>query len=967
MPPGRDTLARDAGALLFDLAAASSALLLFAPLGAVFVHGAREGVRRPTSRASHDPDTLAAIRLTLLTAAIVVPVNTVFGICAAWAIAQVRVPRQELPDHADRPAARGVAGDLGPRATCCCSACTAGSAPGCRTTTSAIIFALPGIVLATMFVTFPYVARELIPLMQQLGNDEEEAAHHARRRRLDHVLPRHAAEDPLGPGVRRDPLQCARDGRVRRRVGGLRPHPRPDHHDAAAHRDPLQRIQLRRRVRRGVAAGAACGRHADHQDAGGMAVRAPEVTELEPAAAEVESRCAAARQACKAGLSASSLGRARSIGCCCSRSRASSSSRSSRSARLARPAARPGPGAGARACSSPAPARYEIARVGEDTLTAARLLADRPTLRAPASQELERAAAAARPAPFLRDRGTRRLRGVRRRRAGRRGRRRLPWSRLFDGGRRTGRGLHDREPASARPCSARSSRFPALPGVPRHDDPPARRPPREGALAAGRRRRSSSSSYAPALEAGRTSLHATCIPRRSPTGDIAVAAHRRARPVRRELAGLRLDRRSHRAHRGAAPRRAGRRARSRSFVRRLAFVTRPARRSSRCSCRSCSARRIGAPLQALTDVRGAARPGRLLRRPSRPRARRRSGARAHDGRHAAQPRGPHGELRQREAEAQAVLRAWSRASTPSTRTARIRYLNPQAARMLGVEPRRAIGKFCGDVLKPRDVNGRRPCDTRLPDPDGARRRQGAGDRIPRSAGGDAAHRRHHERRAVDGLQVQVMRDETELEAVRRARDTVLANISHEFRTPLAAQLASIELLRDGLETDAARAARRSWSLSLRARHAAAHAAHRQPARERAHRVRPARHPPPERRARRRCRGCARMLVGGAAHAAPPGAATSTLPEDLPLDQGDAPRLTQVFVNLLANASKFAPEGSAIRVGAAASRRRRRSTPGSRTQGPALPEGSTAARSSSASTARRTRSRTRAASASACGS
>ena len=50
---------------------------------------------------------------------------------------------------------------------------------------------------------------------------------------------------------------------------------------------------------------------------------------------------------------------------------------------------------------------------------------------------------------------------------------------------------------------------------------------------------------------------------------------------------------------------------------------------------------------------------------------------------------------------------------------------------------------------------------------------------------------------VDGLQVQVIRDETELEAVRRARDSVLANISHEFRTPLAAQLASIELLREG--------------------------------------------------------------------------------------------------------------------------------------------------------------------------
>ncbi len=63
---------------------------------------------------------------------------------------------------------------------------------------------------------------------------------------------------------------------------------------------------------------------------------------------------------------------------------------------------------------------------------------------------------------------------------------------------------------------------------------------------------------------------------------------------------------------------------------------------------------------------------------------------------------------------------------------------------------------------------------------------------------------------VEGLQVQVIRDETELEAVRRARDRVLANISHEFRTPLAAQLASIELLRDGLQTMPPASSARSW-------------------------------------------------------------------------------------------------------------------------------------------------------------
>ena len=80
--------------------------------------------------------------------------------------------------------------------------------------------------LATMFVTFPYVARELIPLMQQLGNDEEEAAITLGRRRLDDLLPRHPAEDALGPAVRHHALQRARHGRVRRGLGRVRPHPR---------------------------------------------------------------------------------------------------------------------------------------------------------------------------------------------------------------------------------------------------------------------------------------------------------------------------------------------------------------------------------------------------------------------------------------------------------------------------------------------------------------------------------------------------------------------------------------------------------------------------------------------------------------------------------------------------------------------------------------------------------------------
>ena len=93
--------------------------------------------------------------------------------------------------------------------------------------------------------------------------------------------------------------------------------------------------------------------------------------------------------------------------------------------------------------------------------------------------------------------------------------------------------------------------------------------------------------------------------------------------------------------------------------------------------------------------------------------------------------------------------------------------------------------------------------------------------------------------AADGMQVQVLRDETELEAARRTRDTVLANISHEFRTPLAAQLASIELLQRGHRHDERRGAARARCL-VASRHATAHLAHRQLARERSHRGRAAR-------------------------------------------------------------------------------------------------------------------------------
>jgi sulfate/thiosulfate transport system permease protein len=160
--------------LLITLSLAFLSALLFAPVAMVFATAFQNGWLA-WWEALADQDTRAAIRLTLVTAAIVVPLNTVFGICAAWCIAKFEFRgKSMLITLIDLPVAVspvvaglmyvllfGLQGWFG---------------AWLQEHGISIIFALPGIVLATMFVTFPYVARELIPLMQQQGDDEEEAA-----------------------------------------------------------------------------------------------------------------------------------------------------------------------------------------------------------------------------------------------------------------------------------------------------------------------------------------------------------------------------------------------------------------------------------------------------------------------------------------------------------------------------------------------------------------------------------------------------------------------------------------------------------------------------------------------------------------------------------------------------------------------------------------------------------------------
>ena len=173
--PGRDTVVSTLVKYFFITASLLFlAGLLFAPLATVFATALGKGWQL-YFQSFKDDDTLAAIRLTLTVAAIVVPVNTVFGVAAAWAIAKFEFRGKSfLITLIDLPIA--VSPVISGLVYVLLFGAQGWFGLWLQAHDISIVFAVPGIVLATMFVTFPYVARELIPLMQQLGNDEEEAA-----------------------------------------------------------------------------------------------------------------------------------------------------------------------------------------------------------------------------------------------------------------------------------------------------------------------------------------------------------------------------------------------------------------------------------------------------------------------------------------------------------------------------------------------------------------------------------------------------------------------------------------------------------------------------------------------------------------------------------------------------------------------------------------------------------------------
>ena len=160
--------------LLIAGAVALITAVIVLPLAVVIVEASAAGWGAYLHAVS-EPDTVAAIRLTLLVAAICVPANLLFGISAAWAITKFRFPGKnllltliDLPFSVS-PVVAGLVFVL-------IFGAHGWFGPWLRAHDIKIIFATPGIVLATAFVTFPFVARELIPLMQQQGVDQEEAA-----------------------------------------------------------------------------------------------------------------------------------------------------------------------------------------------------------------------------------------------------------------------------------------------------------------------------------------------------------------------------------------------------------------------------------------------------------------------------------------------------------------------------------------------------------------------------------------------------------------------------------------------------------------------------------------------------------------------------------------------------------------------------------------------------------------------
>jgi signal transduction histidine kinase/HAMP domain-containing protein len=270
-----------------------------------------------------------------------------------------------------------------------------------------------------------------------------------------------------------------------------------------------------------------------------------------------------------------------------------------------------------------------------------------------------------------------------------------------------------------------------------------------------------------------------------------------------------------------------------------------------------------------------------------------------------------GEARRRAAEAEALLAGMVEGVFAVDRERRLRYLNPQAAGLLGIPADEALGRFCGDVLQPRLPGGERPCDFSCPIVHARSRGDSRATEHLLAPGGPRTVVLRSAALTAE-RQVVLIREESDLEAGRRVRDSVFAHVSHELKTPLAGQLASIELLLDQLERRGIAGDARQLTESL------------QRSTLRLERlidnllesVRLEKSPfdlPREPLD-------IASVIDEAIEAVAPLLAQKEqplhrrLPATLPPLYGEPDSLAQVFVNLLANANKFAPPGTAIEIG-----------------------------------------------------
>jgi hypothetical protein len=256
---------------LIALALGYVGLMLLLPLSTVFLEAFREGLA-PYLEALKEPDTVRAIRLTLLVATISVPLNLVMGLVMAWAVTKHDFRLKswlitfiDLP-FSSRPSSPASS-------MCWCSARRAGSAPGWKRAASRSSSRCRESCWRRCSLPSRSSCARSDPADAGAGPRDEEAAAVARRERLADLLACHPAQYQMGAALRRAAVQRPRHGRVRRGVGGFRAYSRRDQHHAAAYRGTLQRLQLRGAFAGGLAARRPRAGHPRRSRPAGMALR----------------------------------------------------------------------------------------------------------------------------------------------------------------------------------------------------------------------------------------------------------------------------------------------------------------------------------------------------------------------------------------------------------------------------------------------------------------------------------------------------------------------------------------------------------------------------------------------------------------------------------------------------------------------------------------------------------------------